>query len=197
MKPFQRHQLKWKNCTACSLCEGRRNVVLFRGQIPNDVLMIGEAPGASEDVIGSPFVGPAGRLLDEIIQQAMPIEVAFDELGEERHEPRFRVGFTNLIACIPLGDDGNKVKEPPEETIKTCFDRLGEIVEICKPKLVVCAGQLPKKWLPKLFGVSQWTASELITITHPAALLRMDASQYGLAYRQCVVTLADAFRELK
>lgn len=192
MKPFQQHLLNWKNCTACSLCEGRRNVVLFRGQIPCDVLMIGEAPGASEDVLGSPFTGPAGHLLDEIIRTAD--QSRFTDFEDWNNSPSVRIGFTNLVSCIPIGDDGSKVKEPPDEAIKACAPRLQEIVEICKPRLIVCVGQLPKKWLGKVIPHRDATS---VQITHPAVLLRMDASQYGLAYRQCVVTLADAFRELE
>lgn len=195
MKPFERHRLKWNDCTACPLCEGRQKVVLFRGQIPCDVMMIGEAPGASEDVLGSPFIGPAGHLLDEIIKTAD--QSRFADFEDWNDHASLRVGFSNLVACIPLGDDGNKVKEPPDEAIKACSSRLEEMLMMCKPKLVVCVGKLPWKWLPKLFGVSQWTDRELITIAHPAYLLKLDPSQYGLALHQAVVTLADAFRELE
>ena len=196
MTKFQIHQQTWKNCTACSLCQGRRNVVLFRGQIPCDVLFIGEAPGASEDVLGSPFVGPAGHLLDGIISKAMPEEYATDENGDDVYSPKFRVGYTNLIACIPLDESGSKVKEPPEQSIKACETRLGEIIEVCSPKLVVCVGKLPEKWLPKLFGFSPNLFDRLVTITHPAALLRMEGFQQGLATQQAVVTLRDAFAGL-
>lgn len=182
MTKFQTHQAKWNNCTACPLCEGRRNVVLFRGHISCDVLYIGEAPGASEDVIGSPFVGPAGHLLDEIISKAT---------GDQE----LRVGYTNLIACIPLGDDSNKVKEPSEESIRSCAPRLQEIVEISKPRLVVFVGKLPAKWFHHC--VSNRQGLPTVTITHPAALLRMDGFQQGLAIQQVVVTLRDAFAGLE
>lgn len=206
MTKFQRHQVNWKSCTACSLCEGRRNVVLFRGQIPCDVLFIGEAPGASEDVIGSPFTGPAGHLLDDIVSKAMDKAGHEHDTGAQRPDGGWysewrpadlRVGYTNLISCIPLDESGSKVKEPPEESIKACEDRLEEILLICKPKLVVCVGKLPEKWLPKLFGSAQHVNDNMVTITHPAAILRMEGFQQGLATQQVVVTLRDAFAGLE
>lgn len=178
MTEYQKHVEKWKNCTQCSLSGCRTHVVLLRGIIPCDILFIGEAPGISEDVIGSPFVGPAGHLLDAII-------------GSTRSKLRF--AFTNLLACLPLDESGSKVKEPPEESIKACAPRLQEIVAVCKPKLIVCVGQLPNKWLDRVIPHRE---APSVQITHPAAILRMEGFQQGLATQQVVVILRDAFAGL-
>ena len=98
------HKEKWINCYGCDLCEQRDKVVLLRGKIPCDVLFIGEAPGVSEDTLGKPFVGPAGTLLDNIIEESDPGEL--------------KLAWTNVIACIPKDDDGHKVKEPPRYSIE-------------------------------------------------------------------------------
>ena len=63
---------KWGNCNHCYLCETREKIVLARGNVPADILFIGEAPGEGEDSTGVPFIGPAGRLLDEIIIRGLP-----------------------------------------------------------------------------------------------------------------------------
>jgi uracil-DNA glycosylase len=65
------HVDDWKDCTRCPLHTVRSNVVLARGSIPCDILFVGEAPGRSEDALGKPFVGPAGILLDEMIEDAL------------------------------------------------------------------------------------------------------------------------------
>ena len=91
---FLDHYNRWKDCTQCDLCEGRRNVVLARGKIPCHVLFLGEGPGLSEDVAGKPFCGPAGKLLDEQINYALDTE---DWISLDYP----RIAISNVIACIP------------------------------------------------------------------------------------------------
>ena len=176
---YSNHLLNWKACTLCSLQETRAKVVLFSGSIPCDVLFVGEAPGVSEDVIGRPFVGPAGKLLHRIIGVADP-----DYL---------KLAYTNLIACIPLDETGTKVSEPPKKAIAACKPRLKEILSLCKPKAVVAVGKIPHKHIQTLvdFEVRRVTA-----IIHPAAILRMDISQKGLATQRTTIILSDLFNDL-
>lgn len=178
MTPWQKHVAKWRGCTACSSCQRRRNVVMYRGSIPCDVMFVGEAPGSSEDVIGQPFVGQAGKLLDEIIRRAV--------------EGEFRIGLTNLVACIPLDENSSKFGEPPEESIKACADRLRETVVIARPKLLVTVGKLAEKWVPKMLK----PPVKSVTITHPAAILRSDEAGRGLLIKRAVVTIRDAVEDL-
>lgn len=184
LTPYQQHKQRWSNCHECPLCETRRHVVLARGTIPCDVLFIGEAPGESEDVLGKPFVGPAGQLLDRII------ESAWESVFLEVRPATF--AFTNLVACIPLGEDRRKVSEPTKEWIEACRERLVEFVEICDPKLVVGVGALAKKNIPS----TVLNDRKFVDLIHPAAILRMNVAQQGLAAQRCVVTLTDALEEL-
>ena len=101
---FQKHCERWKNGCGSRLCFGVKNVCLARGKVPCDVLFVGEAPGESEDTIGKPFVGPAGKLLDYIIGRALQ--------GTE-----LRAAFTNLVCCIPRDDDGGKSIEPDDDSV--------------------------------------------------------------------------------
>jgi uracil-DNA glycosylase family 4 len=170
---YQRHKLRWKNCTRCSLCETRQNVVLLRGTIPAEVLFIGESPGNSEDVLGKPFVGPAGKLLDHIIEKALK--------GEHTY------CLTNLVACIPLEvEGGKKVAEPTRESILACAPRLVELVKIVKPRYIIGVGSLAKKWIGAIIGESDWLFD---SITHPSAILRANVAQQGLAIETCIVTI--------
>ncbi len=171
MTPYQKHKLDWLSCERCPLHERRKNVVLVRGKLPCDVLLVGEAPGINEDALGKPFIGPAGKLLDRIIQEA----------GGDK----WRLAFTNVVACIPWGEDGKKVSDPPKVAVEKCHPRLTELIGIAKPTKVVCVGLVAAKYV---LGDA--------TITHPAAILRANPAEQGLMYQRNVVALADLFESL-
>lgn len=187
---YKQHREKWNDCEKCELCNQRGSVVLARGKIPCDLLFIGEAPGQSEDVLGVPFAGPAGKLLDSIIEKAYSHVIGAD-IVELMPMSEVSIAFTNIVSCIPKGEDGNKIKEPEKQHILACADRLREFVMLAKPKVIVCVGLLAEKWLPQLV-----VGKKLVNIIHPAAILRMDVSQKGLARQRCVVRIADAIEEL-
>jgi len=170
---YQEHKDTWSGCEECDLCETRKKMVFARGVIPCEVLFIGEAPGASENLIGQPFVGPAGKLLDKLIQRA------WSEYG-------VKTCFTNLVCCVPK-KKGTKIGEPSVESIEACSERLLEFVSLAKPELVVAVGKLAAKHIPD--------SVVSIDILHPASILRMDVSQQGLAQQRVVVSLQDAFEE--
>lgn len=174
--PYRRHVARWRNCRQCELCNQRRLIVFARGKVPCDVLFVGEAPGASEnctmqaDGTGKPFVGPAGKLLDYIISQSLPDGT--------------RYALTNLVACFPKVAKEAGVNEPPEEAIMACQDRLQQFIDLCSPTVLVAVGKLAAKWV-----------EADVAIPHPAALLRLDVSQKGLAIQRAIVVLADAVEE--
>lgn len=139
LTPYQLLLENWKECTRCDLCETRRKVVMGRGSLPADVVLIGEAPGESENIVGLPFVGPAGHLLNHILQRSL------DALN-------LSYAITNLISCIPRDDDPESVRVgklvlPPEEAIEACAPRLYEFVRIANPKFVVAVGSEARDWL--------------------------------------------------
>lgn len=172
---YSLHKQEWVNCTKCLLHEKRTKVVLVRGKLPCEVLFIGEAPGQNEDVIGQPFVGPAGKLLDQIIADAL--------------EGKFSYALTNLVGCIPIGDDGDKVAEPPEEAIRECAPRVADVYEMCQPQLIVGVGLLASKWIDRIIPHRD---AKLVKVVHPAAILRMDVSQKGLAIQRTIMQIASA-----
>ncbi len=182
MTLYSDHVRRWKDCKCCPLWEVRSRVVLARGVLPCDVLLLGEAPGRSEDVLGEPFVGPAGKLMDMIVADAI-------------QGPR--VAFTNLIACIPL-DDGKKTEEPPYESVLACMPRLAEFVKIANPRLLVCVGKNAKDWTDPGYKKRVKFHREVprIDIIHPAAILRMPVAQQDMAIRRCVVVLRNAVESM-
>lgn len=183
-KCFAEHKESWKNCTGCALHKKRRNVVLLRGKIPCDILFVGEAPGHSENVLGRPFVGDAGQLLDDLISVNLPNHL--------------RCAFTNIVACIPLTEDGNKFKEPPIESIESCDTRLKEVIQLCKPRAVVTLGKVaadsyPLKWHRQL-SPHRFLFKNL---HHPAFILRSDVQYRGLLLQEFATKLINIGVELE
>lgn len=189
---FQRHKAEWSVCEGCDLCATRKNVVLYRGKIPCDILFIGEAPGASEDTLGIPFVGPAGKSLDGMIEQALG--TLEGNLSES-----VRFGFTNLVACIPKNEE-KEIIEAPKASIEACQERIEQIARMCNPQVVVLVGKQAKRWIAGQaslgFDDPSEKTVEFFEIIHPAAIMQMDMSQKSLAYHRCVVTIADAINAL-
>lgn len=179
LSPWEAFRTKWHNCSECELCNVRKNIVLAKGKIPCDVLFIGEAPGQAEDVHGIPFIGPAGHKLDSYIAEAIA-NCGATEL---------RLAFTNLVCCIPK-EGGQKVGEPPKESIQACEPRLVEFIGLCKPRLIVCVGDLAEKYAAWGF------AAGITSITHPAAIMRAEPVRKPLMEQKVIVTLECAFREL-
>lgn len=169
MTPWKQHVAQWSNCTKCLLCKQRRKIVLGRGTLPCKILFVGEAPGTSEDILGSPFVGPAGILFDELIERAGVQPGTF--------------AMTNLVACFPREAKRAGINEPPVEAIRACQPRLDEFIAMAQAKITVAVGALAAKHL-RAFDVQ---------VMHPAAILRqLDAAQRPLAKKRVVVTLAEA-----
>lgn len=134
--PWQKFVDKWKDCQACPLHETRRHIVLGRGTVPSQLVFVGEAPGASEDVLGLPFVGPAGKLLDRVMERA------FAQVGRV---PTFSI--VNLLCCFPRGEDGKKSRKPADQEVRACSPRLVEFMALADPRLIVCVGVDARDWL--------------------------------------------------
>lgn len=187
---FKEHRTKWNNCQACSLCQTRKHVVLGRGSLPASILFVGEAPGASEDVLGQPFKGPAGQLLDQIIERALK--------GR-----KVALAFTNVVACLPVDENGKKSDEPEIEAIEACRDRLTEFVELAKPRAIVLVGKLSEKYTPlateRIEKEANIPAVQWRKIVHPSAILKLKTKQpeqIGLLIQTCTVTISDLLTDL-
>ncbi len=179
---WTQHVQRWRDCKLCPLHQQRTNIVLARGTIPADVVLIGEAPGNSEDVIGQPFVGPAGRKLDEIIEEA------WSRLDIGGRIPTY--ALTNLCACFPKEAKDAKINEPAKAEILACRPRLEEFIALCRPRLIVAVGKLAEAYIPEI-GV------EVVSIVHPAHIVRMPVAQQGMAINKAVVTLVTAIESIQ
>lgn len=150
------------DCTLCRLCEKRTNTVFGVGDREADWMLIGEAPGENEDKQGEPFVGQAGKLLDNMLQS----------LALKRGD---NVYIANVIKCRP---PGNRNPEPDE--VASCEPYLQRQVALVKPKLIVALGRFAAQTLLKtdasiasLRGrVHAYEGVPVIVTYHPAYLLR-------------------------
>lgn len=151
-------------CTRCDLAPGRTQVVRGVGAKRARVLFLGEAPGASEDRAGEPFVGAAGRLLSRLLEEA----------GLDRSE----VYITNVVACRPPRNRTPRVSE-----VKAHSPWLEEQLRLVGPEVVVTLGRvaltyfMPKAKITELSGEVQaleWNGAglKLLPLFHPAAALR-------------------------
>lgn len=140
-------------------------------------MFIGEAPGAFEDSEGFPFIGPAGNLLDRMIEQANTVGAT--------------CGFTNTVACIPKNQQKQKIEEPLLDHTESCLPRVKEIVNICKPSLIVCVGTVAKLWLPENFP-----EREMYHIVHPASILKGAKWERQVKIEKTIGNLCDIFDKL-
>lgn len=150
------------SCTRCRLCEKRTNTVFGVGDREADWMLIGEAPGENEDRQGEPFVGQAGKLLDNMLHA----------LSLARGE---NVYIANVIKCRP---PGNRNPEPDE--VARCEPYLQRQVALVKPKIIVALGRFAAQSLLKTDGsiaslrgrVHEYEGVPVIVTYHPAYLLR-------------------------
>ena len=149
-------------CRACKLCATRRNTVFGVGDMQADWLIVGEAPGENEDMQGEPFVGQAGKLLDNMLRS----------LGLSRRE---KVYIANVLKCRP---PGNRNPEPDE--VAQCEPFLRRQVELLQPKVIIAMGRFAVQSLlgttdaiGKLRGQRhQYSGVPVVVTYHPAYLLR-------------------------
>lgn len=149
-------------CAACPLSQQRKQAVLGVGDRNPDWLFVGEGPGAEEDTQGEPFVGQAGKLLDNMLAA----------LEINRHS---KVYIANAVKCRP---PGNRTPEPSE--ITTCQPYLAQQIALLKPKIIVLLGKAAvssvlkeDKTLASMRGSRfEYTGIPVVVTYHPAYLLR-------------------------
>ena len=148
-------------CTRCGLCQTRSNVVFGVGPKNADVMFIGEGPGEQEDLKGEPFVGAAGKLLDDML--------SIIDLG------RHNCYIANIVKCRPPGN-----RDPQENEQDACIGYLRNQVALIQPKIIVCLGRVAaKRLIDPDFRITRehgtWICRNGIWMTaiyHPSALLR-------------------------
>ena len=166
-----------KDCQRCRLASGRTQVVFGVGNPQATIMFVGEAPGFYEDRQGEPFVGAAGRLLNELLQSA----------GLSRND----VYIANVIKCRPPDN-----RDPLPDEVDTCKPFLFRQIELIKPKVVCTLGNFAMQTLlGKKVGIMKMRGQSfqvqnfwVFPMLHPAAALHQGNLKE---------TIADDFRKLK
>lgn len=155
-----------RKCKKCRLYLSRKKPVPGEGNINASIMLIGEAPGYFEDLQGKPFVGQAGKILDELLSIA--------NLNRER------VFITNIVKCRP---PNNRI--PKNDEINSCKKYLEKQIEIINPKVIITLGNISTKYIfnkfrlklksmsnihGKIFDVTEYKI-KIIPLYHPAAAL--------------------------
>lgn len=130
-------RIEISTCSRCPLSNSRTKVVPGEGNLYSRVMLLGEAPGKSEDEEGRPFVGAAGRLLSKLIE-----EVGF------RREDLF---ITNVVKCRPPNN-----REPRPDEIVTCSYFTDRIVALVNPSIIMALGNYAGYYLLELKGGTRW-----------------------------------------
>ena len=148
-------------CERCELCRTRNNVVFGVGAPDAEVMFIGEGPGEQEDLKGEPFVGRAGKLLDDMLEL-----IDLD---------RSRIYIANMVKCRPP-----KNRDPLAIEQEACSEWLRRQIELINPRIIVCLGRIAAmKFIKEDFKITrehgQWFIKDgvmVMALYHPAALLR-------------------------
>lgn len=158
--------LEESNCDRCGLSQSRTRIVVDRGNPKARIVFIGEAPGENEDKQGKAFVGRAGKLLDEFLQ----------EIGINSNEDALII---NIVKCRPPGN-----RAPLAEEAHACSPFLARQLALVHPKLIVLLGATALKHLAKdkkefemhkevgkFFNLPEYPGIQFFVIYHPAYLL--------------------------
>ena len=155
-------------CTKCDLALSRTNTVFGTGDPYSPLMLVGEGPGENEDATGLPFVGRAGKLLDDILSA---VDLTRDQ-----------VYITNVVKCRPTVEEGGRTRnrQPKTGEINACNPYLQAQIDAVKPEIVLCLGSpAAKSLIDKNFKITrdrgQWYDREnfkTMATFHPAYILR-------------------------
>ena len=160
MNKLKKLNQKIRKCKKCLLWKFRKNTVPGEGPVSAKIIIIGQAPGAEEDKTGRPFVGRAGKFLNQLLKIA----------GIKRE----KVFITSPIKCFPP-----KNRKPTKEEIKTCLPYLKQQIEVINPRKIILLGGVafslffPKEKLNNFRGkIIKKDGKVYFPTYHPAAGLR-------------------------
>jgi uracil-DNA glycosylase family 4 len=179
-------------CTRCDLALNRTNTVFGTGDPYSPLMLVGEGPGENEDATGLPFVGRAGKLLDDILAAV--------------NLTRQQVYLTNIVKCRAAVEEGGRLKnrQPRTSEIKACNPYLQGQIEAIKPKIILClGGPAAKTIIDKDFRITKdrgkWYDLEggiKATATfHPAYVLRQRGEDLQNTKRLVWTDIKDVYAE--
>ena len=134
-----------RSCNKCRLSETKTNAVVGEGNLDSRLILIAQAPGRDEDREGKMFIGPSGKILDELLNSA----------GVDRQD----IYITNLIKCMLPN-----YRKPKQDEIETCAHYLDEEINIINPEILVPLGYYAFNYLQKKYGITEVSKGDLLSI---------------------------------
>lgn len=196
---WKAHKSQWKECVACEIGRMAQHHVFTRGALPCDVLFLGEAPGDTEDSIGIPFVGRAGKTLDKFICElsgrwfkSLPEDRRFALLFQRGgiNGEAIRWAITNTVLCRPADSRADRFREPTAGEKYNCRGRLDDFIGyIARPKAIVCLGKHAVHAGP--FDDENGKDIPCVYVKHPSAINRMggpDSERGKVEFESSIVT---------
>ena len=181
----------WYECTRCPLHTHRSSIVHLRGSAPAHILFIGEAPGRSEDTVGRPFVGDAGKILGGLKRDPPGlIEATLDQ------RPNLTWAVANIVACMPEQEvyinqttSMWQLRQPTKDEALVCEPRLNQIIlSVVRPRLVILLGKVAKKYFTPNPGLPA------LEVYHPAYILRRGGVA-SLEFKKTVLQISQFLQE--
>lgn len=207
LEEWKRHRMDWANCERCHLHHTATLHVLASGTLPAEVVFLGEGPGKSEDLIGSPFVGPAGTRpggFRHLLRDAFDRFRTFDYL------------VSNVVACRPndyyvyeeVQNNGgtqrviqdfvpnDKDRAPTDLEAAACHTRVVDLLRLANPKLVVLMGRTAQKFvnLDNIARHLKRPPFASVFIYHPSHILRAGGPNSS-DYKRSILTLTQSLKQ--
>lgn len=170
----------WASCRACDLCRTRNHVTMARGRFPATVVFLGDSPRGQDDVMGFPFVGEDGDLMDRLVADA----ATWTNLSAPPP-----VAFVHLVGCFPKDHRGQH-RKPTSKELKACKERVAAILRMSGAKAIVIVGEVPKSHIPK-------TDLPTVKMKHPAKLRSALPKDARLEYKKAVAAIGRAINLTK
>ena len=183
VKAFEVLRDRCAHCRACGLSSVRTKSVFGVGPLDAEIMLVGEGPGQQEDLTGEPFVGAAGKLLDDML--------SIIDLGRDN------CYIANIVKCRPPGN-----RDPMPQEQDACIGYLTEQIRLIHPKIIICLGRISaQRLIHESFRITRehgtWTEQNGVWYTaiyHPSALLR-DPSKRPETFRD-LLSIRERVREV-
>ena len=173
MKSLRDLNKEIKGCKKCRLYKTRRNILLGEGNLNTKLMLIAQAPGVNEDREGKMFIGPSGKVLDELLRKA--------------DATRGEFYITNLVKCMLP-----KYRKPKKDEIQACSQYLDKEIELINPNVIVPLGYYATKYIFDKYNILLKSKSEafgklflakdkkIFPLTHPATFLYHESFKEGM-----------------
>ena len=188
LSDYSMHEASYAECQKCPIGRYSTNRIFYRGVIPADILIIGEAPTDTDLVLSKPFSGPPGRLLTKITNEAFSSDKYDTPFCKVHIGDEITLCMTYTLLCAPCEPPSFKMRQPSENEIRNCTSRLQNFYDIVAPRHVVAVGRIAEKAIKRLRCSKNANPPEYTLIPTLTSILNQ-GEQGTLDYKRAVSAL--------